>query len=94
MTRTVAATPRHAGSRIAKLYRIVGVFSPILLGLVLIAIFAPPIAPNDPNSQSLMGRLKAPGTEARGYRRRWRCRAWSAQPLARRRDICAAGPRR
>lgn len=63
---TLAATPHHVGSRIAKLYRIVGPFSLILLGLVLVAIFAPLIAPNDPNSQNLMGRLKAPGTEARG----------------------------
>ena len=91
---TLAATPHHVGSRIAKLYRIVGVFSPILLGLVLIAIIAPPIAPNDPNSQNLIGRLKAPGTDARGYRCRWCCREWSARPLAWRRDICAAGPRR
>ncbi|MDN5568307.1 MAG: ABC transporter permease, partial [Paracoccus sp. (in: a-proteobacteria)] len=44
----------------------VGPFSLILLGLVLVAIFAPWIAPNDPNSQNLLGRLKPPGTEARG----------------------------
>lgn len=69
MTDTALPAPsalRRAASRTAKLYRIVGPFSLILLGLVLVAILAPWIAPNNPNSQNLMGRLKPPGTEARG----------------------------
>lgn len=44
----------------------VGVFIGIFAALVLVAIFAPLIAPYDPNTQNLLGRLKAPGTEARG----------------------------
>jgi len=44
----------------------VGVFVIIVAALVLIAIFAPLLAPEAPNSQNLMGRLKAPGTEVRG----------------------------
>lgn len=38
----------------------------ILSALVLAAIFAPWIAPNDPLRQNLMGRLQAPGSEVRG----------------------------
>tara|TARA_R100000365_G_C2748618_1_gene80814 strand:- start:13485 stop:14369 length:885 start_codon:yes stop_codon:yes gene_type:complete len=38
----------------------------ILGVLVLAAIFAPVIAPYDPNAQNLLGRLKAPGTESFG----------------------------
>jgi len=34
--------------------------------MVVVAILAPLIAPYDPNTQNLLGRLKAPGTEARG----------------------------
>lgn len=41
-------------------------FGLILIVLVLMALFAPLIAPVDPNSQNLLARLKAPGTEARG----------------------------
>ncbi|WP_304620312.1 ABC transporter permease [Paracoccus sediminilitoris] len=52
--------------RIGRAYRVVGPFSLVLVALVLAAIFAPWIAPNDPNSQNLLGRLKPPGTEARG----------------------------
>ena len=52
--------------RIGRGYRVVGPFSLVLVALVLAAIFAPWIAPNDPNSQNLLGRLKPPGTEARG----------------------------
>ena len=43
----------------------VGFFIAILVALVLMAIFAPWIAPNDPDRQNLMGRLKPPGTEVR-----------------------------
>ncbi|TYR31578.1 ABC transporter permease [Mesorhizobium microcysteis] len=38
----------------------------ILLGLVLVAVFAPLIAPMDPNTQNLLARLKEPGFESRG----------------------------
>lgn len=56
----------RALGRIGRGYRVVGPFSLVLVALVLAAIFAPWIAPNDPNSQNLLGRLKPPGTEARG----------------------------
>jgi len=41
-------------------------FVAILGVLVLAATLAPFIAPEDPNAQNLLGRLKAPGTEVRG----------------------------
>lgn len=41
-------------------------FTGILVLLILAALFAPLIAPQDPNAQNLLGRLKAPGTEVRG----------------------------
>jgi peptide/nickel transport system permease protein len=41
-------------------------FVAIFLGFVALAVFAPWIAPYDPNAQNLMGRIKPPGTEARG----------------------------
>ncbi len=41
-------------------------FAAIFLGFVALAAFAPWIAPYDPNAQNLMGRIKPPGTEARG----------------------------
>ncbi|WP_432761321.1 ABC transporter permease [Rhizobium mayense] len=37
----------------------------ILILIVLMAIFAPLIAPHDPNTQNLLGRLKPPGTVVR-----------------------------
>lgn len=43
----------------------VGVFVAIVAAMVLMAIFAPLIAPYDPNKQNLLGRLKPPGTVAR-----------------------------
>lgn len=42
------------------------VFYGLLAAFVLAALFAPLIAPHDPNAQNLLGRLKAPGTEVRG----------------------------
>lgn len=42
-----------------------GVFVTILATMVVVAIFAPLIAPYDPNTQNLLGRLKPPGTLAR-----------------------------
>jgi peptide/nickel transport system permease protein len=41
-------------------------FGLILLALVLVAVFAPLVAPLDPNTQNLLARLKQPGFEARG----------------------------
>lgn len=41
-------------------------FAAILVGLVVMAVFAPLLAPVDPNTQNLLARLKAPGFEARG----------------------------
>ncbi|KFB08105.1 ABC transporter permease [Nitratireductor basaltis] len=42
-----------------------GFFIGVVALMVIVAIFAPWIAPYDPNAQNLLGRLKAPGTEAR-----------------------------
>lgn len=42
-----------------------GVFVTILATMVVVAIFAPLIAPYDPNTQNMLGRLKPPGTLAR-----------------------------
>jgi peptide/nickel transport system permease protein len=39
----------------------------LIVLFVLAAIFAPLIAPYDPNSQNLIGRLKPPGTTSRSY---------------------------
>lgn len=41
-------------------------FAAILVALVLMAIFAPLVAPLDPNAQNLLARLKAPGFQSRG----------------------------
>ena len=41
-------------------------FVAIFLAFVLVAILAPWIAPYNPNAQNLLGRLRPPGTEARG----------------------------
>nr|WP_226576591.1 ABC transporter permease [Acuticoccus sediminis] len=42
-------------------------FVAIFLAFVVVAIFAPYLAPYDPNAQNLLGRLKPPGTEARRF---------------------------
>ncbi|CDZ56973.1 ABC-type dipeptide/oligopeptide/nickel transport system, permease component [Neorhizobium galegae bv. orientalis] len=42
------------------------IVSVIFLVIVLLAIFAPWVAPADPNRQNLLGRLKPPGFEMRG----------------------------
>lgn len=42
-------------------------FVVLFLAFVLIALLAPWLAPRDPNTQFLLGRLKAPGTELRGF---------------------------
>lgn len=43
-----------------------GAFVGIVVLMVIVAVFAPWIAPYDPNAQNLLGRLKTPGTEVRG----------------------------
>ncbi len=42
------------------------IFIAILLGFIAMALFAPLLAPNDPTSQNLLGRMKAPGSVIRG----------------------------
>lgn len=42
------------------------IFIAILLGFILMALFAPLLAPNDPTSQNLLARMKAPGSVIRG----------------------------
>ena len=37
------------------------------LSVVLVAVFAPWLAPYDPNQQNLLGRLKPPGTVSRSF---------------------------
>ncbi len=59
-----ATTARPSGTR--RLPWTVTPFVAILAGLVLMAIFAPLIAPVDPNAQNLLARLKAPGFSSRG----------------------------
>lgn len=47
-----------------------GLMGPVLVvlaGFVLMAIFAPILAPYDPNAQNLLGRLKAPDTVSRQF---------------------------
>ncbi|MGN0933807.1 ABC transporter permease [Falsigemmobacter intermedius] len=50
----------------ARTHKMLLPFLLIMLLLVLVAVFAPLIAPHDPASQNLMARLKAPGFESRG----------------------------
>ena len=42
------------------------IFIAILFGFIIMAIFAPLFAPNDPTTQNLLGRMKAPGSVIRG----------------------------
>jgi peptide/nickel transport system permease protein len=68
MTAPATAAPQ-AGAvrrRLARELRRIWPFLVIFGGFVLIAIAAPLIAPNNPNSQNLLARLKPPGTTARG----------------------------
>lgn len=50
----------------ARTHKMLLPFLVIMVLLVLVAVFAPLIAPHDPASQNLMARLKAPGFESRG----------------------------
>jgi peptide/nickel transport system permease protein len=66
MTSTTASAPlRQAGKPRRSIMRWVPV---ILIALfVLAAIFAPVLAPYDPNSQNLLGRMRPPGTVSRSF---------------------------
>ena len=61
-----ATVPSKPASRRRPIAWAVLPFGAILLLLVLMAVFAPLVAPLDPNSQNLLARLKAPGFESRG----------------------------
>lgn len=60
-----AATPAPAAPRRRMRSARLAPFAAILVGFVLVAIFAPLLAPYDPNTQNLLGRLKPPGTVVR-----------------------------
>ena len=62
---SAASTPARAPARKPVPWAVVP-FGLILLALVLMALFAPLIAPADPNAQNLLARLKQPGFESRG----------------------------
>ncbi|MBM3601274.1 MAG: ABC transporter permease [Alphaproteobacteria bacterium] len=57
-----AAPVRQLGYSVRAIWPFLVIFG----GFVLLALFAPLIAPNDPNSQNLLARLRPPGTTARG----------------------------
>ncbi|ANY84453.1 peptide ABC transporter permease (plasmid) [Microvirga ossetica] len=66
MTSTTASAPvRH----VAKPRRSIMRWVPIILiaFFVLAAVFAPLVAPYDPNSQNLLGRMRPPGTVSRSF---------------------------
>ena len=50
----------------ASMPRYLWIFIAVLAAFVLMALLSPLIAPADPTTQSLLGRLKAPGTTVRG----------------------------
>ena len=53
---------RHARMRVSRWWPLV-----IVAAFVLAAVFAPLVAPYDPNAQNLVGRLKPPGTTSRSF---------------------------
>lgn len=62
LTGPVAGSPRRRRFRVG-----IWPFVAIFAAFVVIAVFAPWIAPYNPNAQNLLGRLKPPGTEARNF---------------------------
>lgn len=65
-TTTVTPARRQPrASRVAQVFR----WAPVgLIAIaILVAVFAPFIAPYDPNAQNLLGRMKPPGTVSRGF---------------------------
>lgn len=66
MTSATASAPlRHVGKPRRSIMRWVPVI--LIAFFVLAAIFAPLLAPYDPNSQNLLGRMKPPGTVSRSF---------------------------
>ena len=65
MSAAASAPARPAGKRRPVPWTVIP-FAAILLALVLMAVFAPLVAPMDPNTQNLLARLKQPGFESRG----------------------------
>jgi peptide/nickel transport system permease protein len=66
MTSATASTPlRQAGKPRRSIMR----WMPVILiaFFVLAAVFAPVLAPYDPNSQNLLGRMRPPGTVSRSF---------------------------
>jgi peptide/nickel transport system permease protein len=61
---TAAAAPPRWRTRIWRELRPIWPFLLIFLAFALIALLAPLIAPNNPNSQNLLARLRPPGTTA------------------------------
>src|SRR5581483_10218787 len=61
-----AAAGRGSLARIARELRPIAPFLIIFLCFAALALFAPLIAPYNPNSQNLLARLKPPGTTVRG----------------------------
>jgi peptide/nickel transport system permease protein len=66
MTAADATAERPRRRRLVGTDRTIAVLGSMLLIFVLIAIFAPLIAPESPFTQNLLGRLKPPGTAIRG----------------------------
>ncbi len=63
---TAASLTARRRSRRIRRFLAFGPAVTFLAVMVLIAVFAPWIAPQDPNAQSLLARLRPPGTEAMG----------------------------
>jgi peptide/nickel transport system permease protein len=66
MTSTTASAPvRYVGKPRRSIMRWVPVI--LIAFFVLAAVFAPVLAPYDPNSQNLLGRMRPPGTVSRSF---------------------------
>jgi peptide/nickel transport system permease protein len=66
MTSTTASAPlRQAGKPRRSIMRWVPII--LIAFFVLAAVFAPLLAPYDPNSQNLLGRMRPPGTVSRSF---------------------------
>ena len=66
MTSATASAPlRHAGKPRRSIMRWVPII--LIAFFVLAAVFAPLVAPYDPNSQNLLGRMRPPGTVSRSF---------------------------
>ena len=66
MTSATASAPlRHVGKPRRSIMRWVPII--LIAFFVLAAVFAPLVAPYDPNSQNLLGRMRPPGTVSRSF---------------------------